>query len=309
MHSEKKDYFITIAEVGNITKAAEILYVSQPSLSQYITKLEKKMGIKLIERNYTPLRLTEAGEIYLDYAKKRQELERQLDRRLTSLIYNKDKLTIGIPLQITNRIFSLMIGNFIQGNVEYQISIKGGTSLTLLENFARYDLDVAFIHIRKMDTPGIIFKPLSTEKLCIVCNTENVLVQKRKSDKDNPIQISEEEVNLFQKQKFVMLSKEYMLYRVCEEYFDDLGIFPENTIELSNLDAILNYIIESGNDVVAMVPEFSLENVKNRENKLAFLKIRDINFEWFFTICRSSERELSDSGKKFWDQASNIKWI
>ena len=62
-------YFITIAETGNITKAAQILRVSQPSLSQYLTRLEAEVGMPLLHRNCTPIRLTEAGKIYLEYVK------------------------------------------------------------------------------------------------------------------------------------------------------------------------------------------------------------------------------------------------
>ena len=62
MNYSKLDYFITIAETGNLTKASEILYVSQPSLSQYLKRLEKSLGLELIDRNTSPLRLTYAGE-------------------------------------------------------------------------------------------------------------------------------------------------------------------------------------------------------------------------------------------------------
>lgn len=68
MNYSKLDYFITIAETGNLTKAAEILYVSQPSLSQYLKRLENSLGAELFDRNSSPLRLTYAGEKYYAYA-------------------------------------------------------------------------------------------------------------------------------------------------------------------------------------------------------------------------------------------------
>ena len=64
MNYSKLDYFITIAETGNLTKAAEILYVSQPSLSQYLKRLKNSLGAELFDRNSSPLRLTYAGEKY-----------------------------------------------------------------------------------------------------------------------------------------------------------------------------------------------------------------------------------------------------
>ena len=55
------DYFLTIVETGNITRAAEKHYISQPSMTQYLNKLEKRLGIKLFDRSSTPLSLTKAG--------------------------------------------------------------------------------------------------------------------------------------------------------------------------------------------------------------------------------------------------------
>ena len=55
------DYCLTIVETGNITRAAEKHYISQPSMTQYLNKLEKRLGVKLFDRSSTPLSLTKAG--------------------------------------------------------------------------------------------------------------------------------------------------------------------------------------------------------------------------------------------------------
>lgn len=52
MNENKYMYFIKIHELGSITKAAEILYISQPALSKYIRNLERELGVSLIEREY-----------------------------------------------------------------------------------------------------------------------------------------------------------------------------------------------------------------------------------------------------------------
>lgn len=57
MNPGRRYYFITIAETLNITRAAEQLMVSQPSLTQYLNKLESDLEIKLVGRSFTPLRL------------------------------------------------------------------------------------------------------------------------------------------------------------------------------------------------------------------------------------------------------------
>ncbi len=61
--------FITVAECGKMRKAAELLYISQPSVSQAISELEKYYGIKLFERLSQRIYLTEAGKELLEYAR------------------------------------------------------------------------------------------------------------------------------------------------------------------------------------------------------------------------------------------------
>lgn len=61
MDTRHLKYFITIAQKGNMTKAADELYVSQSSLSQYLAKLEQELGVPLFERTHSCLVLTPAG--------------------------------------------------------------------------------------------------------------------------------------------------------------------------------------------------------------------------------------------------------
>ena len=71
MFVKNPDYFLTIIKERSISKAAERLYLSQPYLSQYLAKLENSLGVVLLDRSHSPLRLTPAGELFHAY------LERQ----------------------------------------------------------------------------------------------------------------------------------------------------------------------------------------------------------------------------------------
>lgn len=63
-------YFLAIAKKGSFTKASESLYVSQPSLSSGIKKLEKELGVALIERRWRGIKLTPAGQLFLGKVEK-----------------------------------------------------------------------------------------------------------------------------------------------------------------------------------------------------------------------------------------------
>lgn len=93
------EYVVTIAEYKSISKAAELLYTSQPSLSRYISKLEQKLGVRLFDRTHGGISLTEAGKIYVEYGKKILELNDTLEAKMHSLRIDSEKnICIGMTL-------------------------------------------------------------------------------------------------------------------------------------------------------------------------------------------------------------------
>src|SRR5690554_1366976 len=63
-------YLLAIAEHGSFTRAAEVLHVSQPTLSHQIKNLEESLQSQLVDRSARTVRLTDAGEIYLRHARR-----------------------------------------------------------------------------------------------------------------------------------------------------------------------------------------------------------------------------------------------
>ena len=80
-------YIIKVAECRNITKAAKELFISQPSLSQFITKAEEELGVRLFDRSMNPLSLTYAGTKYIEAARKiimvNENIKKELQRTVT----------------------------------------------------------------------------------------------------------------------------------------------------------------------------------------------------------------------------------
>ncbi|GCE41015.1 Cyn operon transcriptional activator [Rhodococcus wratislaviensis] len=63
-------YLLAVAEHGNFTRAAEDLHISQPTLSQQIKQLERAVGVQLLDRTGRRVRLTDAGDVYVDHARR-----------------------------------------------------------------------------------------------------------------------------------------------------------------------------------------------------------------------------------------------
>lgn len=65
MELKQLEFFISVAELGNMTKAAQQHYVSQPNITVAIKKLEDELGVELFKREYKKMTLTEKGTNFI----------------------------------------------------------------------------------------------------------------------------------------------------------------------------------------------------------------------------------------------------
>lgn len=85
MTSQQIEYVLVLAEERSFSKASQRLYVTQPSLSQFIKNLENELCTQLFDRSTSPIRITQAGEAYIEAAKKIKVIEDDLKQRLADL--------------------------------------------------------------------------------------------------------------------------------------------------------------------------------------------------------------------------------
>ena len=97
MDLKQLEYIVMIAEENSITKAAERLFITQSGLNQQLLKLEAELGIQLFHRSKNDFRLTEAGQVYVSYAKKILQLKHEAYNILNDMADNKTgTLRIGL---------------------------------------------------------------------------------------------------------------------------------------------------------------------------------------------------------------------
>ncbi|MCR5683874.1 MAG: LysR family transcriptional regulator [Lachnospiraceae bacterium] len=85
MNLKQFRYVLMLADQGSFSKAAEELNISQPSLSQYVRKIENDLGVSLFDRSGSTLRLTDAGKAYLEAGRGILEIERRMKNEFADL--------------------------------------------------------------------------------------------------------------------------------------------------------------------------------------------------------------------------------
>ena len=118
------EYFLTIAREKSISRAAEKLYISQSSLSQYIAKLEDALEVKLFDRSRNPIQLTEAGRIYQSYLESNDHLYQKLQSDLCSLNSNRSQeLNIGLGTWRGSLLLPEILPDFLAQHPQAQVTL------------------------------------------------------------------------------------------------------------------------------------------------------------------------------------------
>ncbi|MDO4299163.1 MAG: LysR family transcriptional regulator [Lachnospiraceae bacterium] len=116
-------YILAIAERRNMTKAAEELYVSQSSLSQYLSRLEQELNTPLFYRAKGELTLTPAGELYVKAARQVVEIQKNLYKDIASLD-KRGHISVGVTSNFALRMLSEIIPEFKQTYPEVTVEIS-----------------------------------------------------------------------------------------------------------------------------------------------------------------------------------------
>lgn len=172
-------YFVTVAEEGQFTLAAQRLFIAQPALSQAIASLESDLGVQLLERHRRGVTLTPAGEVFLEKA--RAALAAEEDALLTtqSLVRADQRAILlgylGLPPPLKN---PDLIVAFTEAHPDIEISQHELPYPTLPTASWLREVDVA-ICSRPAADPNICFQPLRAEPRAVLAPKRHPLAQRR----------------------------------------------------------------------------------------------------------------------------------
>ena len=296
-------YFITVAEMGTITKAANVLHVSQPSLTQYLNRLESDLGVRLLNRDTTPISLTHAGTIYLEYVRSVLALEKQLKADLNQIKHGKEQtLTLGIPAQMIPLIFESCIQNFINQHPDIDVKITEGDSVTTKTQLLDGQVDIAFFHTVERTESLFIRKVLQEESLFLATNSDNPIVKGKKrlvGGKTVPLNASD--IPLINEMQLISCGGEYYLHKIVMDYLRQLHVSPKNTINVPNMRAVGNYISKAKYNGITVLPNFVVDQLESANNIVYLKPVGFPNPIWYLTMNALANQNLSKCAQLFWE--------
>lgn len=162
-------YAYQVYKKESFTKAAESLYISQPSLSAAISRLEKELGFNIFNRSTLPLTLTAEGRIYIESIEEIIESENNMRKRIRKLSdIDHGSIIIGGSSYASYLIMSEICGEFYKKNPNIMVTLdigNIGSSQVLLEKLDNNEIDILITYAKQHGR--CVTEPLLEERLVI----------------------------------------------------------------------------------------------------------------------------------------------
>src|SRR3954469_1424421 len=168
MDIAKLRIFATVARLGNFTRAAELLYLTQPTVSQQIAALEAQLGAPLIERLPRRLRLTPAGAALLPYAEQILALSEAAGEAARAAAGLADRtLRLGAGHTLATYLLPKLLSAYRQRYPKRTVRISVGNTAELLELVASDAVELALVG-SPAEHPKLDVKPFMHDRLVVI---------------------------------------------------------------------------------------------------------------------------------------------
>jgi DNA-binding transcriptional LysR family regulator len=234
-------YLQAIAKYGNMTRAAESLYVGQPTLSKFLTSLESELGLKLFRRVGNRYLLTHAGTRYLEKASQILALKGDLDAEMADII----KLEIGeIGVAFASMRCTYMLPGtlpvFHKMHPKVKVNVFEGNSEENDRRLLEGQVEVAFYSKPSEPNPQICYETLGEDEL-LICTCADHPVG-RFAEPNPASRYPRLDLNLLKNEQVLMMRPQQRTRQIVDAILREKKITYDNILCTSNLPAIMELV-------------------------------------------------------------------
>lgn len=236
---------IQVAAHRSFSKAAEVLFLTQPSVTARIQALEKELGDELFERSGRSVRLTDSGAAFLPFAERVLKDVQEGRETLEALRHGEfGNLRIGSALTISTYVLPKILKNFRARYPGVDVSIRTGRSDQVLEMVLEDEVQVGIV--RALVHQDVETVHLYDDEVVLVTDPGHPFARERTAD------IAE-----VGHQPLIFFDKGSSYYGLVHGFFRDAGVVPRHALELDSMEATKK-MVEEGLGI-AVLPRVSVE--------------------------------------------------
>ena len=245
--------FYTVANTGNISKAAKELYISQPAISKSIQKLEESVGCKLFSRSSRGVVLTDEGKLLYEHVSEAFETLTMGEEKLKrSIELGVGHLKIGVSSTLCKYLLLPYLKEFIRQNPHISISISCQSTNDTLKLLEDNKIDIGLIG-KPENLKNIHFDFLEEiEDIFVAAKDYLRNLKARGIQKDHILQSS----------TLMLLDKNNMTRQYIDDYLQENQIIIKDSIDISDMDLLIDFA-RIGVGVACVIKNFVREDLES----------------------------------------------
>lgn len=307
MNFTSLEYFIAVAREENMTRAAEMLHISQQAISSHIRKLEEEVGVKLFERT-SPISLTYAGRQFLIGARSLLTSHRQLLQQMGD-IRNETRgtLLIGINHSRGAALLPSVLPSFCRKNPNMEVKLIEGYSTSLEEAMLNDETDINIgYHPKFVEQVKAHIIDIVKDRIVLLVSHRCMeglfggqvdAVRKRLREKPD--------ISLFQKAPFIMLNRKMTIRKQVDDFLLKHGFVPEIVLETASLETQLALAMEDFGMCFhsqTMLEGLNEAHQRDIQRKMEILDFNDPSLQACLSVYFRRDRYLSRCARAFIDE-------
>lgn len=224
-------YFQAVCLYGTVTKAAEAMNISQPSISLAIKELEEEFSVSLFHRQYRGMRLSEAGKKLFELSKKLLREAENMTRTMEELGEKRHLLRIGVGPMIGSIILPSLYENYFSLHPELRVEIQESARSISLRHLEEGKLDMLFLaHAGAPDPSYNSLKVMELEVVCAMTKSHELAKKERISIRE------------LKEQNLVLFQDTFYNTELIKSRFQNEGITPNVILQSSQVSTIRSMI-------------------------------------------------------------------
>ena len=236
--------FVEVARRGNVSRAAEALFLTQPAITARLKALERGLGTKLFVRSSRGMKLSDAGRAFLPYAERTMttvDEGRQLVANLRQ--GNIGALVIAAAPAVSTYVLPEILRVFRTTHPKVRLGVKTGHTEEVLEMVLRGEAHVGIG--RPIRHPDIDLIPVLDDEMLLVVSARHAFARRGKVRMDE-----------LAAERLILFDRTSSYHELTSSLFRQAGVVPTSTLELDNVEAAKK-MVQQGLGV-ALLPRMAL---------------------------------------------------
>jgi DNA-binding transcriptional LysR family regulator len=221
--------FLEVARSGSVTKAAESLSISQPTLTERIHSLEDELGAPLFHRTATGMRLTEAGNTFLPYAERTVDAAQGGARAVSDLGKGGGFLRLAVAPMVTFTVLPEAVRRLRERRPRLQVSIRTMPAEAVVDAVLRNDAALGIA--RDVRHPDLERTPLYADDLVVVVGATHHLAKERS------VRLAD-----LAGEEFVLFDRSYVFAELTSALFGAASVVPGGVVTVDNVGAAVRMV-------------------------------------------------------------------